>query len=344
MLVEVKDLAVEFAAPGGILYAVRGVDLTLDRGELLGIVGESGSGKSVTAHTMLRLVPGNGTVKSGRILYKGKTDVLACGRDELRRYRGGGAGIIFQEPGLSFDPIYTVGKAFTETVRAHNPEISDAEAMEKALAILREVRVPSPEKRLENYPHQFSGGLLQRIMIALALVLSPDFLIADEPTTALDVTIQAQIVELLLQLKETRNLAVMFISHNLALISGIADRIAVMYSGLVMETGPASEVIERPRHPYTRALLDSVLNLGDHHTGKKARIMKGSVPNPMFPEPGCPYAPRCPMAVPECEKEIPPLVVEKTSYRCLFKGVKKEDTVRAAADNPARERERGRNA
>jgi oligopeptide/dipeptide ABC transporter ATP-binding protein len=321
MLFDVQELAVDFATPEGILQAVRGVNFHLKEGEILGIVGESGSGKSVTAHTLLGLIPGNGSIRSGQILYNGRS-VLEMSPEELRRFRGGEVGIIFQEPARSFDPIYAIGRAFRETILTHSPNRSEAEVRETSIRLLEEVQVPRAEERLTNFPHQFSGGLLQRIMIALALASDPDVLIADEPTTALDVTIQAQIIQLLLDLKERRGLAIIFISHNLALIGSIADRIVVMYSGLILENGPSRDVLHRPLHPYTRALLDSILNFGDHYSERGLRVVSGTIPDPHSPEPGCPFAPRCPRAVEECRARIPEMTREAHEHRCIFSGVK----------------------
>lgn len=322
MLLEVENLNVDFTTHKGTLYAVRGVDLQLREGELLGIVGESGSGKSVTAHSLLRLIPGNGNISDGSIRYRGE-ELFSFGREELRRYRGGEVSMIFQEPGRSFDPIYTVGKAMEETIRAHAPDLTEEQVRERSLELLREVHIPFPEERLGNFPHQFSGGLLQRIMIALALASDPKILIADEPTTALDVTIQAGIIDLLVELKRTRNLGIIFITHNLGLIGSIADRIAVMYHGLVLEQGPAAEVLNRPHHPYTRGLLNSILPFGAHYTDEPLQIVRGTVPDPHQPEPGCPFAPRCPLVRDACRGEVPALREEAgREHRCIVPGEK----------------------
>ncbi|MFO8063442.1 MAG: ABC transporter ATP-binding protein [Spirochaetia bacterium] len=305
-ILDVEGLHIDFATEKGPLHAVRGVDFSLQEGEVLGIVGESGSGKSVTAHSTMRLLPSNTNYTGGDVRYRGQS-VFALEREELRRLRGPEIAIIFQEPGRSFDPIYTIGKAMAETIRSHEPELSEAEIYEKSVRLLKETNVPFPEDRLSNYPHQFSGGLLQRIMIALALASDPKVLIADEPTTSLDVTIQAGIIDLLLRLKDERNLSIIFITHNLALISGIADRIVVMYAGLVMEQGSAEAVLTSPRHPYTRALLDSILDLGQHYTDTPIAAPSGTVPDPYRPEAGCPFAPRCPLAAPACREAVPPI-------------------------------------
>jgi oligopeptide/dipeptide ABC transporter ATP-binding protein len=321
-LLSVHDLQVDFATQRGLLQAVRGVDLAMDKGEILGVVGESGSGKSVTAQALLRLLPANGRIKTGTIRFDGES-VLEMTPRELGAYRGGKVSMVFQEPGRSFDPIYSIGGALAETLLAHEPGLSKEEVRERSVRLLREVHVPYAEERLGNYPHQFSGGLLQRIMIAVALAPGPEVLIADEPTTALDVTIQAQIMDLLLELQRKRNLAILFISHNLALIASVADRIVVMYGGLVMETGPSTQVLQEPRHPYTRALLDALLMPEEHYSRHPLRVVPGTTPDPHTPEPGCPFAPRCRLAGSECRLVVPPLQDESAgSHRCVRPGVK----------------------
>ena len=323
-LLEIDGLQVDFATSGGLLHAVRGASLDVHEAEIVGVVGESGSGKSVTASSVLRLLPGNGIHAGGDIRYRGRS-VFSLAPPELRAFRGAEVSMIFQEPGRSFDPIYSVGKAMAETLRAHNGELSDDEARSRSIELLEEVRIPNAADRLVNFPHQFSGGLLQRIMIALALASNPKVLIADEPTTALDVTIQAGIVDLLLRLRDERNLAIVFITHNLALISNIADRIVVMYGGMVMEQGKTSDVLSTPRHPYSRALLNSMLTFGKHYSRDPLQTIKGNVPDPRRPEPGCPFAPRCPLATAECTRQIPPLVAEGQAghlHRCIIPGVK----------------------
>lgn len=320
-LLSVSDLEVDFSTAQGPLFAVRGVSFDVRPGEILGLVGESGSGKSVTAHALLRLLPGNGEIGGGDIQFRGES-VLSYDARRLSEYRGKSVGIIFQEPGRSFDPIYSIGKAMAETLRAHEPELTDEEVHRRSLELLQEVQVPYAEERLTNFPHQFSGGLLQRVMIALALAGNPEILIADEPTTALDVTIQAQIIELLLRLRRSRGLSIIFITHNLALIAQIADRIMVMYAGLLMEEGETKRLLSEPHHPYTRALLSSLLRLGEHHTSSRVRTVAGSVPDPKRPPSGCPFAPRCPLAVRECTAAIPPLVRDGSLYRCIVPGEK----------------------
>jgi oligopeptide/dipeptide ABC transporter ATP-binding protein len=326
MLLEIRDLSVQFATTGGPLHAVNGISFYVGEGEVLGVVGESGSGKSVTAHALLGLLPENADISAGEILYGGRS-VAAMSSRELRRYRGSEVGMIFQEPGRSFDPIYSIGDTLRETILTHEPELSEVAVRERSLRLLEEVQVPYASERLGGYPHQFSGGLLQRIMIALALAANPKLLIADEPTTALDVTIQAQIIQLLLALKASRGLSIIFISHSLAVVGGAADRILVMYAGLVLENGGSAAVLGRPRHPYTRVLIDSHLAFGDHYSKNRLRAIGGTVPDPLHPEPGCPFAPRCPMVTARCRERVPEVSSEREDgrehlHRCIFPGVK----------------------
>jgi len=273
------------------VYAVRGVSFSMQRGEVLGIVGESGSGKSVTVSAIPDLLPQN-AFRSGRVYFEG-TELSALGEKELRAFRGKKIGMIFQEPALSFDPLQTVGSVFFEALRTIDKSCTKDAAYEKAEALLKEVGLPDPRKRLASYPHQFSGGQLQRIGIALALAQGCELLIADEPTTALDVTIQAQIVSLLMRLQKERGLSVIFISHNIDIVSRIADRIIVMYGGKVMEEGSAESIVNTPRHPYTKALLASSANFGMHYTKERMKSIPGKVCDPSAPERGCPFAPRC---------------------------------------------------
>ena len=273
------------------VYAVRGVSFSMQRGEVLGIVGESGSGKSVTVSAIPDLLPQN-AFRSGRVYFEG-TELSALGEKEMRTFRGKKIGMIFQEPALSFDPLQTVGSVFFEALRTIDKSCTKDAAYEKAEALLKEVGLPDPRKRLASYPHQFSGGQLQRIGIALALAQGCELLIADEPTTALDVTIQAQIVSLLMRLQKERGLSVIFISHNIDVVSRIADRIIVMYGGKVMEEGSAESIVRSPRHPYTKALLASSANFGMHYTKERMKSIPGKVCDPSAPERGCPFAPRC---------------------------------------------------
>ena len=279
--------------------AVRGISYYVKRGEILGIVGESGSGKSVSTTAIPGLLPANARV-SGKIFFDG-TELTALSQKELRPYRGKRIALILQEPGRSFDPLQNIGSVFFELYRNTEPKISRKESDLRAAKILGEVGLPDPQKRLRNYPHQFSGGQLQRIGIALALAQNAELLIADEPTTALDVTIQAQIVSLLLDLKKKRGLSIIFISHNIDLVSQISDRMIVMYGGKIMEQGSAADVSQRPKNPYTQALLEALPKFGTSYTERKLLSIPGSVVDPKNPPPGCPFEPRCFFAKEECK-------------------------------------------
>lgn len=322
MMLEVKNLKVDFATRGGILKAVRGVSFNLSEGEFLGIVGESGSGKSVTASSIMNLIPHNGLIY-GEVLMNGKNPLTMAGK-ELISFRGPEIAMIFQEPGRSFDPIYNISKTFFETFKAHDKTIDEEESEIRTIKLLKEVHLPRPEDRLKNFPHQFSGGQLQRIMIALALASDPNLLIADEPTTALDVTIQAEIVELLKELKRKRKLAVIFITHDIELVSRLADRIIVMYSGLIMEDNKAQNILNRPFHPYTMGLINSLPTFGNHYTTHKLVSIPGTIPDPVHPEQGCSFAPRCKMVKNECLEVLPELNREDGNYRCVITGPKGE--------------------
>lgn len=283
------------------IQAVRGVTFSMKRGEILGIVGESGSGKSVSTTAISGLLPGNAFVE-GRIFFKG-IELTSLSQDQFRELRGRKIGCIFQEPGRSFDPLQSIGNVFAETLKNSEPELSKEECKKRAVELLNEVGLPDAEKRLKNFPHQFSGGQLQRISIALSLAQGCDLLIADEPTTALDVTIQAQIVELLADLRNKRGLSIIFISHNIDLVALLCDNIIVMYSGLIMEKGTSAQIIKNPRHPYTKALLASTPKFGSHYTEQELSSIPGRVTDPASPVPGCPFAPRCGFKKDECEKE-----------------------------------------
>lgn len=283
------------------IQAVRGVTFSMKRGEILGIVGESGSGKSVSTTAISGLLPGNAFVE-GRIFFKG-IELTSLSQDQFRELRGRKIGCIFQEPGRSFDPLQSIGNVFAETLKNSEPELSKEECKKRAVELLNEVGLPDAEKRLRNFPHQFSGGQLQRISIALSFAQGCDLLIADEPTTALDVTIQAQIVELLADLRNKRGLSIIFISHNIDLVASLCDNIIVMYGGLIMEKGTSAQIIKNPRHPYTKALLASTPKFGSHYTEQELSSIPGRVTDPASPVPGCPFAPRCGLKKDECEKE-----------------------------------------
>lgn len=303
-LLVVQDLRVGFESldqKAGLTRAVRGISYYVKRGEILGIVGESGSGKSVSTTAIPGLLPANARV-SGKIFFDG-TELTALSQKELRPYRGKRIALILQEPGRSFDPLQNIGSVFFELYRNTEPKISKKESDIRAAKILGEVGLPDPQKRLRNYPHQFSGGQLQRIGIALALAQNAELLIADEPTTALDVTIQAQIVSLLLDLKKKRGLSIIFISHNIDLVSQISDRMIVMYGGKIMEQGSAADVSQRPKNPYTQALLEALPKFGTSYTERELLSIPGSVVDPKNPPPGCPFEPRCSFAKEECKAQ-----------------------------------------
>lgn len=291
----VKDLNVTFDVLRGNvpikINAVRGVSFNLKKGEVLGIVGESGSGKSVTTSCIPSLLPANANV-SGQIYYD-KINMTSLSYKEMREYRGKKIGMIFQEPSRSFDPLQNIGSVFYETIKNSNPNIKKEQAYEKAINLLEETGIKNAKERLSNFPHQFSGGQLQRISIALSLAQGCELLIADEPTTALDVTIQNQIVELLKKLQTERNLSIIFISHNIDLVAEISDKIIVMYGGLIMEQGDIQTVLSSPRHPYTKALLKASPKFGSHYSEEKLFSIPGKVVDSSKPEQGCPFAPRC---------------------------------------------------
>ena len=316
-LLEIKNLQLEFGSAAKALRAVDGVSFTIDAGETVCLVGESGCGKSITALSIARLVPSPpARYVGGEILLHGR-DVLRMDASELRQIRGGMVSYIFQEPGASLNPVFRVGNQIKEALKLHRPEkASDAEVVR----LLKLVGIPAPEARMRDYPHQLSGGMQQRVMIAMALAAEPKLLVADEPTTALDVTIQAQILELLLDLKKRLGMAMLLITHNLGIVSDIADRLAVMYAGQIVELAPAPELLRRPFHPYTRALMTSVPKLGQEI--ERLQTIGGTVPNlGQWPK-GCRFYPRCPNASahPECGETMPELVeVEpKRWVRCLY--------------------------
>ena len=314
-LLEVRDLTVTFSVRRGVavssIRAVRGVSFSLARGSVLGIVGESGSGKSVTTSAIPGLLPPYAEI-GGSISFDG-AELAGLDARELREYRGKRIGMIFQEPGRSNDPLQNIGSVFFETFRNAKPGITRAEARARAIALLEEVGLPNAGARLGNFPHQFSGGQLQRVGIALALAQGCELLIADEPTTALDVTIQAQIIALLKGIRASRGLSIIFISHNIDLVAEISDDILVMYGGLVMESGPASEVVSSPEHPYSRALLAAAPRFGGHYTESRLLSIPGKVSDPVDVGPGCPFAPRCGEATDECRAAIPELRAIVTS-------------------------------
>jgi oligopeptide/dipeptide ABC transporter ATP-binding protein len=302
-LLQVRDLHVTFKTEDGPVYAVRGVDLDLLPAEVLGIVGESGSGKSVTMLAVLGLLPKTATV-SGSVKFRGE-ELLGRKPKELMPIRGAKISMIFQDPLTALNPVQRVGKQITEAIQAHHPDTSDADAMDKAVELLDSVGIPRPEVRARQYPHEFSGGMRQRAMIAMMIANDPDVVIADEPTTALDVTIQAQILELLSNLQARTRTAVVFITHDLGVIARVAHRVQVMYAGRVAEVGSIDDIFSRSRHPYTLGLLASLPSLAAR-TDRLIPIA-GSPPSMLFPPPGCAFHPRCPRAEAICSEEQPPL-------------------------------------
>jgi oligopeptide/dipeptide ABC transporter ATP-binding protein len=302
-LLEVKGLKVRFTTEDGVVRAVDDVSFELERGKVLGVVGESGSGKSVTAMTILGLTRDKNTAFEGEVIYGGE-NLLALPEARLREVRGNEIAMIFQDPMTSLNPVYTVGSQIVEAIVTHE-QASKQEAKRRAVELQRQVGITNPQQRVDDYPHQFSGGMRQRAMIAMALSCNPDVLIADEPTTALDVTIQAQILELLKQLNEERGLAVILITHDLGVVADIADRVLVMYGGRVVETGTLDQLFYDPQHPYTWGLLGSIMRL-DRPRAKRLSQIKGQPPSLLNPPAGCHFRPRCPHEFGKCP-EVPPL-------------------------------------
>jgi peptide/nickel transport system ATP-binding protein len=306
-LLEIKGLKTHFSTDDGMLQAVDGVDITLNKGETLCVVGESGCGKTVTAMSVLKLIAmPPGRIVEGRILWRGR-DLVPLPPEEMNRIRGKEIAIVFQEPMTSLNPVYTVGEQIAEVVRLHE-NVGRRAALDKTVEMLRLVHIPNPERRLHDYPHQFSGGMRQRVMIAMALSCNPQLLIADEPTTALDVTIQAQILELLQEMKSRFGMAIMLITHAMGVVAETAQRVVVMYAGKVIEEAPVEKLFGRPSHPYTKGLIRSIPRI-DKAATRKTRLeaIAGVVPSLLDPPPGCRFAPRCPYAIASCREAVPPL-------------------------------------
>jgi len=328
LLLEIKDLRVSFPLDEGLVRAVDGVDLSIRRGEVLGVVGESGCGKSVTAHSILRIIPAPGQIDSGEISFHpsgtNTNEVVDLVRlnptgSAIRNIRGKDIAMIFQEPMSSFSPVHTIGSQISEAILLHQ-QVAEAQAREMTIELLRLVGISGAAERVDNFPHQFSGGMRQRAMIAMALSCNPALLIADEPTTALDVTIQAQILELLRGLQKRLGMAIMFITHNLGVIAQIADTVAIMYLGQVVEHGPVREILRNPKHPYTMDLLRAVPRLGKTARQRLVAI-EGSIPSPFERPSGCPFHPRCSRAMEgRCNLQTPALTQldDQHSVRCLL--------------------------
>ncbi len=322
-VVEITGLTVRFLSGGAPVDAVNGVDLRLQRGEVVALIGESGSGKSVTLRSVMALHPPSRTRIGGSVRVAGR-EVLTMSRRELADLRGGSVAMIFQEPLLAFDPVYTVGEQIVEAIRRHEPVGRDA-ARARALALFERVRIPSPERRLQNYPHEMSGGMRQRAMIALALACNPQVLLADEPTTALDATVQIQILLLLRELQRDLGLSILFVTHDIGAAVEVADRVAVMYAGRIVESGPVRELLRSPRHPYTVALLGSRVN-ETLPAGARLPVIPGSPPDCSALPPGCAFAERCAHAQAACRERQPEAVAVGPGHyaRCL-----RVETVRA---------------
>jgi len=306
-LLEIRGLKTHFKTDDGWVHAVDGVDLSVNSGETVCLVGESGSGKSVTAMSVLKLVPmPPGRLVAGQVLWDGR-DLVPLPPAEMQQLRGREIGVVFQEPMTALNPVYTVGEQISEGLRLHEG-LSRAAAMERAAELLALVHISQPSRRVHDYPHQFSGGMRQRVMIAMALACNPRLLIADEPTTALDVTIQAQILDLLAELKERLGMAVLLITHAMGVVAEVAQRVVVMYAGQVIEEGSVEEVFERPWHPYTQGLIRSIPRIdADASRGSRLVSIPGTVPSLVEPPPGCRFAPRCAYARDACTRATPAL-------------------------------------
>lgn len=302
-LLEINNLKTSFFTEAGEVQSVRGVSFSIDEGEVCGIVGESGSGKSVTAKSIISLIPSPGKIKEGEIHLE-DTNLLGISEKELRAIRGNQIAMISQDPMSSLNPVIKIGKQMTEIIVRHQ-KVSKKEAKKLAIDLLREVGISSPEERFNQYPHELSGGMKQRVMIAMAISCKPKLLIADEPTTALDVTIQAQILELMKELKDKTNTAILLITHDLGVVAQNCSRVIVMYGGLIMEEGPVIDIFKHPKHPYTEGLLKSLPKVSDSFK-ERLKPIEGTTPNLLNPPAGCPFADRCPLVMEKCQIEQPP--------------------------------------
>jgi peptide/nickel transport system ATP-binding protein len=311
-VLQVRHLKTSFFTRAGEVQSVRGVSFTVKKGEVVGIVGESGSGKSVMAKSIMSLIEPPGRIVNGQVTFMGQ-ELLELSDKELRAIRGNRIAMIFQDPMTSLNPVLKVGKQLTEVILRHQ-NIGKSEARKKAVELLRQVGIPSPERRMDQYPHEFSGGMRQRVMIAMALSCEPELLIADEPTTALDVTIQAQILHLMRELKEKTDTSILLITHDLGVVAQVCSKVIVMYGGLIMEEGTVEDIFYRPQHPYTQGLLRSIPN-----QGKKERLIpiQGTPPNLLHPPAGCPFADRCPKKTEICDKQCPPYFFSGKNHRAM---------------------------
>jgi len=296
-MLQVQDLHTHFRTMDGVVKAVDGVSFDVPAGSSVGIVGESGSGKSVTSLSIMRLIERPGWIAGGHILFNGN-DLAGLSDNQMQKVRGDDISMVFQEPMTALNPVYTCGEQVAEVVRVHR-DVSRREAMDRAVELFTRVGISAPERRVKEYPHNLSGGMRQRVMIAMALANEPDLLILDEPTTALDVTIQAQILELVKKLREDANTAVLLITHDLGVIAEMSEEVIVMYGGKVMERANVVDLIKDPKHPYTKGLLSSIPSIGMKN--QRLNVIAGTVPNPLAMPPGCPFAPRCPYAMDVCQ-------------------------------------------
>ena len=335
-LLEVRNLQTHFPTRAGVVKAVNDVSFHIDAGELVGLVGESGSGKSITALSVMRLLTAPGRIVGGDITFKGE-NLLAFSDERMRELRGNDIAMIFQDPMTSLNPVYTIGEQIAEALRLHR-KMDKTAAWKEATRALDEVSIPDAARRIKDYPHQLSGGMRQRVMIAMALACNPELLIADEPTTALDVTIQAQILELLDELRKSRQLAILLITHDLGVVAEVADRVCVMYTGRVVEEANVDEIFAAPKHPYTQGLLRSVPKLTEIGAAKQTRLqtIEGTVPSPANLPDGCHFAPRCPHRFERCTRDPMPLFLleNDTKARCvLYEGKDFERQKGASASN-----------
>ena len=314
-LLEIRDLRVSFETGGRVAEAICGVDMTLDAGDVLGIVGESGSGKSVTVMALMQLLPPSARI-SGSVRFRGQ-ELVGLSPARMSRLRGSRIGMIFQDPLTAFNPVLTIGQQIVEALRLHDDKLPKKAAWARAVELLAEVSIPQPDRRVHQYPHEFSGGMRQRAMIAMAIANRPDLLIADEPTTALDVTVQAQIMDLLQKLREELKIGLVLITHDLGVVAGAADRVAVMYSGRIVERGLARDIFRSSRHPYTRGLLAALPRID---AGREPLIaIEGTPPSLTARPPGCAFRPRCRNAAGLCAGEVPPLLpVGPVESACHF--------------------------
>ena len=304
-ILQIENLKTSFMTSNGEVQAVRGVSFSVGKGEIVGLVGESGSGKSVTSMSILKLLADTARIKEGKILFEGE-DLTQYSKAQMRKIRGGKISMIFQDPMSSLNPLIPVGKQVAEMIREHHPEKSKEDIKKEVLELFSRVRIPEPEKRYKSFPHEFSGGMRQRVMIAMALANRPELLIADEPTTALDVTIQDQILKQLRELKKEYGTSIIFITHDLGVVAELCDRVVVLYGGLVMEEASVFDIFENPRHPYTLGLLASIPSL-DQDKSRRLKPIPGSPPDMTKPPAGCPFAPSCPYARGVCGRELPEL-------------------------------------